>query len=792
MKLEISAQKATAIGTSMLDTITSLLTKTVQRLHLDQLFVFLGLALAPLMFAGSIPASAQFVDAGFSCLRHGPVSLHPDRWYRPKSLKIIPKNLPPKRVLLPGQTYNIRYEIVSRCYSTCLGLDPFYLGAYAAPLDFGGNLRSASQLLTRVRVEAHPCHETETRIIRHVAPNPVHVGASGRGATTLLTVAVCAPDVRHACALHRITVRNSSERGWQVSAPKPRQRAIGDGVNRVVGGKKVTLTARITNHTSRPLWPQSGAKLVMKQITGPRTGAADAVILPSIGAAKSYSDKFNVGPLAPGIYTFRACLQGLKDGRNYPMPEHCGPPTILTADAAGTGKWNVSPVLTNAAGKFSDKAPAGQSFRATVFINNLSVHSYGPGARFFTVWRRGAGGNAGQTIVFNGGLGAIASGRHVKKNFRLRPMTSGLYDFRACTAGTANASPVNSVCGTWSTIQIGAAKSGAGDEEGTEACTGLRTFDRVNRTCKCPANKPVWNAQARRCAAQIAVPLCSDPDRRRADGNCCPEGTVARLNRCVRLKCPEGQIRLLGKCQKAPGIGLSGGSVTPCAAGQVRVGGKCTRLPSSGGGAANLCRDGAKFSSQRGCVCRRPARWNAKSQRCVCPRGARWNGKRCIAVLTCPRGATKRGNACVCAGAAKWNAARNSCRCPRGSSWTGSRCRAVLRCPAGAKKQGNSCVCPRPQKWNKARNKCIKPAQRRCRSPFIYSAKKRACVCPRGLTRIGNSCRRRKSKRRLHCPQGARKSGTRCICARPARWHRASNRCRCPRGKTWTGRRCTG
>lgn len=650
---------------------------------------------AVLIVQAPVPAAAQ--SSGYhvaSCIaKYGPVSFWTNH-DEIRSIKIVQKTPGPARPLLPGQTYNMRYDVISKCKVTCSYIKPFNLHIYATGVDNRNNIRSPNKLVGLERVAEHDCDKIETRVITLTVPDPAKVGGKQTDDVSWVTIAVCPPSSSRSCSSHTIEIRNTSDRGWQVSAPSPRQRAIGAGVNRVASGKPATLTARLSNHTGRVLWPASGARLRLKQISGPQTTLPAPVGVPEIGLRKSHTASFRVGPLSPGIYAFQACLQGLKDGRGFPIADVCGPAVALTAGVPDAAGWKVSGFAVNAAGKLTDRARSGKSFRGNLLVHNLSGQSYKRGTRFVTVWRRDP---ASQRLrkIHSGDLGDIASGASVSKNIRVQPQRSGRYDFKVCTAGDRNARIINSVCGPWSPIAIGTTERNkdAEDHQVDLKCRGDQVFNRAARTCACPASRPRWDTQAGLCAQQVQVALCADSKRRRADGKCCPRGQVARLNRCVR-------------------------------------------------------------------------------------------------VLVCPEGARKKGRVCVCRGVAKWNKSRNQCRCPKGASWNGKSCHVRLRCPEGSRKVGNRCDCPRPARWSPARKKCVFPAQNRCKAPFKYDRGSRKCVCPRGFSKIGGTCRKRSTVRPLRCPPGARKAGRSCICRRPAVWRASKNICQCPRGFQWRGGRC--
>ncbi len=567
--------------------------------------------LATLIVHAPLPAGAQ--SHGYhtvSCIaKYGPVSI----WTNPdeiRSINIVQKSLAPARPLLPGQTYNMRYDVVSRCKVSCSYIKPFNLHIYATGVDNRDNIRSPNKLVGLERVAEHDCDKVETRVIKLTVPDPAKVGGKQSDDVSWVTIAVCPPSSSHSCSSHTIEVRNTSDRGWQISAPSPRQRAIGAGVNRVASGKPVTLDTRLTNHTGRVLWPASGARLRLQQVSGSPVTLPEPVGVPEIGLRKSYTARFSVGPLSPGIYSFQACMYGLKDNRDFPIADACGPAVAVTAGVPDAAGWKVSGFAVNIAGRLTDRARSGKSFRGNFQVHNLSGQSYRRGTRFVTVWRRDPASSRLRKI-HSGDLGDVASGASVSRNIRVQPQRSGRYDFKVCTAGDRNARMINSVCGPWSPIAIG---------------TSSR-------------DKAADDAQVVRCA---------DPKRRRADGRCCPRGRVARLNRCVR----------------------------------------------------------------------------------------------------------------------------------------------VLVCAGGSRKVGERCVCPRPARWSKARKKCIFPTQKRCTAPFKYDRGSRKCVCPRGFSKIGGTCRKRSKVRPLRCPPGARKAGSACICRRPARWRASRNICQCPRGYEWRRGRC--
>ncbi len=131
------------------------------------------------------------------------------------------------------------------------------------------------------------------------------------------------------------------------------------------------------------------------------------------------------------------------------------------------------------------------------------------------------------------------------------------------------------------------------------ACPFGQTYDADRRRCaricargkhwngrRCVVCKPGqrWNQRTRRCAKpKEATPSqCRDIQRRRTDGGCCAQGTVARGNRCVKTR-PTGLT----------------------------------------------CPAGAKKSGNR-CICRRPARWSAARNICQCPRGSSFYRGRCV------------------------------------------------------------------------------------------------------------------------------------------------------------------
>lgn len=607
--------------------------------------------LAVLIVQAPLPATAQSIGYHTaSCVaNYGPPSL----WHSHdeiRSIKIVQKTQPPAQPQLPGQIYYMRYDVISKCRANCSYIKPFNLHIYATGVDNRNNIRSPNKLVGLERVAKHDCDKIETRVIPLTVPDPAKVGGKQTDDISWVTFAVCLPDQDYPCSSHTIEVRNTSDRGWQISAPSPRQRAIGAGVNRVVSGKPATLTARLTNHTGRVLWPASGARLRLKQVSGPQTTLPTPVRVPEIGLRKGHTASFRVGPLSPGIYAFQACLQGLKDDRGFPVADACGPAVALTAGVPDAAGWNVSGFAVNTAGKLTDRARSGKSFRGNLLVHNLSGQSYKRGTRFVTVWRRDP---ASQRLrkIHSGDLGDIASGASVSRNIRIQPQRSGRYDFKVCTAGDRNARIINSVCGPWSPISIGIAARSK-DTENSQVdlkCRGDQVFNRATRTCACPASRPRWDAQAGQCVQQVQVALCANPKRRRADGKCCPSGQVARLNRCVRvLVCPKGSRKVGNRC------------VCPRPARWSPVRKKCV------------------FPVQN--RCKTPFKYDRGSRKCVCPRGFSKIGDTCrkrstVRPLRCPPGARKAGRACICRRPAVWRASKNICQCPRGFQWRRGKCR---------------------------------------------------------------------------------------------------------------------
>jgi hypothetical protein len=149
-----------------------------------------------------------------------------------------------------------------------------------------------------------------------------------------------------------------------------------------------------------------------------------------------------------------------------------------------------------------------------------------------------------------------------------------------CTGGTVNRQDNVCICPA-DTEKVKRNNASWYCKPKAKTCSGGRIYDNYLKQCTCPSSKPSWNTKTQQCekkAAVITTPPCqsglywngkrkrcecSDVKRRRSDGRCCPSGTEARLNRCVKvsggqtiapgaktpvtIRCDRGTVRK-GKC----------------------------------------------------------------------------------------------------------------------------------------------------------------------------------------------------------------------------------------------------
>lgn len=243
------------------------------------------------------------------------------------------RTLPPDRVMRPGETYEIRYEIVSRCdfNLNCVDFKPVYLSHRAVLGADRSRLDTTQSGIGSTHVEQHRCGVVPTRITTFTVPDPKSLGATGNSAEVAVSIGICPPDARWNCAGHTIRVRNAPTGEWKLSAPSVRVRTLS---GEFPAGRPIPMSVDVTNLSGRHRWPADPGSLTIK-VAGPfPTAVVSSVNLPPVSDVQSTAVGFSVTPAAPGHYLYSACLTGLNGPNGYPLPDICGAQTTVIVSAA--------------------------------------------------------------------------------------------------------------------------------------------------------------------------------------------------------------------------------------------------------------------------------------------------------------------------------------------------------------------------------------------------------------------------------------------------------------------------
>lgn len=247
----------------------------------------------------------------------------------PQVYSVKAKTPPPDRVMRPGETYQVRYEIVSDCdwNWNCSDVLPLFLGQRAVLGSDRAQLnRTGNNNLGTVHVERHQCGDTRTRIATFTVPDPSTLGARDREREVDVSVGLCPPDSRWSCAGHTIRVRNGPTGEWRVAVPKAQVRTI---TGTFPANRPIPMTVDITNFTGVGRWPgQPGSVVVRAAGTFP-TATVVSLGLPPLGDTQTTSLAFTVTPQAPGTYGYFVCLTGLNDPNGWPIADVCGQSTVV-------------------------------------------------------------------------------------------------------------------------------------------------------------------------------------------------------------------------------------------------------------------------------------------------------------------------------------------------------------------------------------------------------------------------------------------------------------------------------
>lgn len=424
---------------------------------------------------------------------------------------------------------------------------------------------------------------------------------------------------------------------------------------------------------------------------------------------------FEDTPPRDGTYHYKTCLEG-EDTAGWPTSLCSGQVEVVVDKTART--WDPGGlVVIPPDGGFSRTTIANRAFQLSFSVRNRKAQNQPDGSMRFSVRRRN-GGDGPFITVNEGELRAIRSRTTINEHFGHEPLPEGLYEFQLCL-GEPNLNSF-SLCGSWSEITV--TTNGQLPPQ-PDAPDGLGQLD-----LKCFFGQ-VYNRGSRTCECPTSDPIWDEATQTcvsLAVSCAAPFLLYSEKNGCV---CPKGRSKIGNSCRQNPPL-------LNCPAEAKKSGNKC--------------------------VCAGSAKWNSKTNKCVKPAQAQ------------------------CSRPFVYSKSNSACVCPKGQTKIGNSCRvkpnttpARLDCPAAAKQSGTKCVCAGAAKWDSKTNKCVKPARIQCNRPFVYSKSNNACVCPKGQSKIGNSCRPKTNAApvRLNCPSGAKQSGNKCICAKPAKWNSKTNKC---------------
>jgi hypothetical protein len=234
----------------------------------------------------------------------------------------------PDRVMVPGDTYQIRYDIVVRCPVNwnCGEVKPHYLtqravlGADRALLD-----RAVHSNLGSVHVERFECGDSRARIATFTVPDPSTLMLGVEESVVDVSMGLCPPDSKHHCAGHTIRVRNAPTGVWKVAAPKVKMRTP-TGYYTV--GQAIPIDVTVTNQTGFHRYPGPGDVVIRAASSGPTVNVAQTG-LPTFSNLEAKTLTFDVTSQSPGPVSFFACLVGVPATNGFPLPDICGRPTTV-------------------------------------------------------------------------------------------------------------------------------------------------------------------------------------------------------------------------------------------------------------------------------------------------------------------------------------------------------------------------------------------------------------------------------------------------------------------------------
>ena len=326
-----------------------------------------GMVLVALMCAIA-PARSQDID--IHTLACTPLKLTPLGWgdRGVDSYTITARTQPPDRVLTPGETYQIRYDITTDCIQNlnCADIKPHLLSMRAVVGSDRRLLQGAVHAKQgTVHVERFRCGTGATRFVTFTVPDPSTLMLGVETGVVDIAMGLCSPIARFNCAGHTIRVRNAPTGVWQVAAPELRRRTL---TGNHVTGQPIPMSVRVTNLSGQHRYPGAPGSIVIKAATAGPTVPVARVGLPEVGDLRAVAVGVAVTPQTPGAFSYFACLTGLTNASGWPFPETCGPATTVHAVAptAGAPAPAVQPQLQFDAvaapvlGLHNSQAPAAQ------------------------------------------------------------------------------------------------------------------------------------------------------------------------------------------------------------------------------------------------------------------------------------------------------------------------------------------------------------------------------------------------------------------------------------------------
>ena len=409
----------------------------------------------------------------------------------------------------------------------------------------------------------------------------------------------------------------------------------------------------------------------------------------------------------------------------------CAKQEIRVANSSRSG-WSVTAPIAKirALGAGPNRLPANREIKFSVSVTNGSDLILWPGGRASVVQLEKVSGPPFTSSIAPTSLDALGKGKTVSVELTLPPVQAGSYQFKACLIGFPRTGggfePI--YCSNHRRFQIGSNLEA--QIEVAEVYSGLSDY---------PANTPL--SLYSRATNRTALPIG---------------------NRRLWARLDYWDIQN-SDIQSRPPIHI--GSVDAVSTKEIRFE-PINLEPNVYFVRACIFLDGGENTNQ------------------TCGKEVR------IVVGAKRRGVNKETRDQECTGGAILNG-RQICVCPEGSTWSDDTfvCTAhtlpvkdyLNSCEGGREvhELTRECRCPssRPH-WDETRNRCVKQSLS-CAAPFVLNARRNACVCPKGLTKIGNSCRKKSTKvpDRLKCPARAVKSGNKCICNGVAKWNRKTNKC---------------